>query len=260
MSSAALQEQENNQPLLTHVILTDSEDPEPIACFSVDTYRPTTTSLVLHHAYANRLPRAALVCQKVFALAAVTWDSAGCLEPLSWWTKPIPSTWGHVLPHVVGFLLGTAKIPNENKGPLGQILYGQVGKDGVYPKQAKGTIMSMFHYRELTYSPEQRRDPGTIATINLPFQMCFPSLSDLLSDWVRFPYLSGLQPTLATKGLAPTEKTEEQWFDTMSQTFLWWNSDNYEWGTEPKHHQTVNDSASVVGSRLTNLAVWSRHF
>lgn len=83
MSSAALQEQENNQPLLTHVILTDSEDPEPIACFSVDTYRPTTTSLVLHHAYANRLPRAALVCQKVFALAAVTWDSAGCLEPLS---------------------------------------------------------------------------------------------------------------------------------------------------------------------------------
>lgn len=41
--------------------------------------------------------------------------------------------------------------------------------EGITSRLAKGA-MSMFRDRELTYSPEQQRDPGiTIATINLPF-------------------------------------------------------------------------------------------
>lgn len=108
MSSATLQEQENKQPLLIHAILTDLEDwVVPTVCFSVDTSRPATTFLVLHHAYVNRLPHVALVCQKMLAITVVKRYKAGGPDPLTCWTKSIPSDWGHVLTCVVGFPLGT---------------------------------------------------------------------------------------------------------------------------------------------------------
>lgn len=175
MSSATLQEQENKQPLLIHAILTDLEDwVVPTVCFSVDTFRPATTSLVLHHAYINRLPHVTLVCQKMFALAVVIRYKAGGPDPLTCWTKTIPSDWGHVLTRVVGFPLGTTigEAPKWEQRPIGPDTVWEHGKRWSLPQigRQKKQLISMFHGRELMCSPEQQRDPGiTIATINLPF-------------------------------------------------------------------------------------------
>lgn len=47
-------------------------------------------------------------------------------------------------------------------------------KDGVHPKKATGTINLYVS----TSSPEQQRDPGTIATMSLAFYELFTSISD----------------------------------------------------------------------------------
>lgn len=75
----------------------------------------------------------------------------------------------------------------------------------------KEHLMSYFRDGEPKYSPEQLRDPGiTTATTNLSSpcisKVCFPPLSvESTSDWVCFPYPSGLQPTSAATGFAPAE-------------------------------------------------------
>lgn len=138
--SSTLQEQETKQPLLTHVIFTDSEDWVPIVCFTVDTSRPTTTSLAPHHAYANRCP--VLLWYARMCLPSQPWHGTGGADRTPWAVGLVPSAWGHPLTHVVGSLLGTAipKDTEREQRSVGPDTYGHMRKDDFYPKQAKGTI------------------------------------------------------------------------------------------------------------------------
>lgn len=122
----------------------------------------------------------------------MTWDKADGLAPLTCWTKPIPSAWGHVLTHVVGFLLvtATAKCPKWEKRSIGTDPVWDHGKRWslLQTDRQKKQIMSE---RELMNSTEQQRDPGIIiATINLPFQ-CISKVRNrarALSDYCRLHF------------------------------------------------------------------------
>lgn len=62
------------------------------------------------------------------------------------------------------------------------------------PNRQKKQVTSIFHYRETTSSLEQQRDPGTIATISLPFYECFTFISNPQTDRVHLPTSLGCSP------------------------------------------------------------------
>lgn len=216
MSSATLQEQETKQPLLTHVIFMDSEDRVPIVCFTVDTSRPTTTSLAPHHAYANRCP--VLLWYARMCLPSQPWHGTGRAdrtpEQLDWF--PVP---GDIRSHMllVLFLVQQyLKILKENKGLLGQIHMVIWERMISTPNRQKEQLISMFHYRGLTYPRVAERS----------WNYCYlkPTLSSVLlfclwsARWLgTFPLPLWSSPRQLLRELLLQRK--EQWFST-SQTFL----------------------------------------